>query len=138
MTLHRSLGFGSGKSLARGLASSSSFLNRLGRLTGAPVDLHPEVEDALAHSKPVVALETALVTHGFPYPTSLELPLGLEDVVRSTGAIPATIGMLSGRIKIGLERNELERLAQREMKPGKISRRDIAAASAMKNDGGTL
>ncbi len=57
-----------------------------------------------------MALETALVTHGLPYPQSLEVPLGLEGIVRSTGAVPATIGIIGGRVKIGLERNELDYL----------------------------
>lgn len=103
----------------------------------APVDIHPEVEEALAHNKPVVALETALVTHGLPYPQSLEVPLGLEGIVRSTGAVPATIGIIGGRVKIGLERNELDYLADRTAsKPAKVSRRDIAAAIATQADGG--
>ena len=96
------------KQLVRGLSSSSRF--RPYSLKDAPVDVHPEVEDALAHNRPVVALETALVTHGLPFPSSLEVPLALEEIVRSTGSVPATIGMIDGRVKIGLERDELERL----------------------------
>ena len=101
-----------------------------------PVDIHPEVEHALAHSLPVVALETALVTHGLPNPTNLEVALSLEDIVRSTGSIPATIGIIEGRTRIGLERHELKRLAEKEGKPVKISRRDISAAMALGADGG--
>ncbi|KAF8168155.1 indigoidine synthase A-like protein [Crassisporium funariophilum] len=129
----------------RGLKTSRPIIRRLSswaqlsslRAKDAPFDIHPEVEDALAHNIPVVALETALVTHGLPYPSSLEVPLGLEEIVRSTGSIPATIGIIDGRIKIGLERDELERLADRRRKPAKVSRRDIAAAIAMQSDGGT-
>ncbi|KAF9076237.1 indigoidine synthase A-like protein [Rhodocollybia butyracea] len=104
-----------------------------------PLDVHPEVLDALSSKKSVVALETTLVTHGFEYPTNVELATSLEQIVRSTGAVPATIGIVEGRIKIGLEKAELERLAS-PAKPGsvfKISRRDIAPAIAMKADGGT-
>ncbi|EFI28609.1 indigoidine synthase A family protein [Coprinopsis cinerea okayama7 len=104
--------------------------------TGAPVDIHPEVEDALARNIPVVALETALVTHGLPHPYSFDVPLELEGAVRGTGAIPATIGLVHGRVKIGLEEHELERLATRTFQPAKISRRDVAAAIATKSDGG--
>ncbi|KAJ3883357.1 indigoidine synthase A-like protein [Lentinula edodes] len=103
------------------------------------LDVHPEVLDALASKKPVVALETTLVTHGFPYPTNYDLSNSLESIVRSTGAIPATIGIIEGRIKIGLEMAEVERLANPE-KPGsvvKISRRDIAPAVALRSSGGT-
>lgn len=103
-----------------------------------PLDIHPEVQDALMHRKPIVALETALVTHGLPYPTNLEVPLALEEVVRSTGSIPATIGIVQGRVKVGLEKHELERLAEKRKKPVKISRRDIAAAIATESDGGSL
>ncbi|KAF9453866.1 indigoidine synthase A-like protein [Macrolepiota fuliginosa MF-IS2] len=119
-----------------------SLRRRLSRLSAteranAPIDVHPEVEDALSSGRPIVSLETALVTHGVPYPTNLELGLELEGIVRSTGSIPATIGMIDGRIKIGLERSELERLADPQRKKVKISRRDIAPAIALKADGGT-
>ncbi|KAJ3857815.1 indigoidine synthase A-like protein [Lentinula lateritia] len=103
------------------------------------LDVHPEVVDALASKKPVVALETTLVTHGFPYPTNYDLSNSLESIVRSTRAIPATIGIIEGRIKIGLEMAEVERLANPE-KPDsvvKISRRDIAPAVALRSSGGT-
>ncbi|CAA7258699.1 unnamed protein product [Cyclocybe aegerita] len=116
--------------------SSSAHSHAL-RLPNVPLDVHPEVEDALAHNIPVVALETALVTHGLPYPDSLQVPLALEEIVRSTGCIPATIGLIEGRVKIGLERHELGRLAHRQERPAKISRRDIAAAIASGRDGGT-
>ncbi|OAX44241.1 hypothetical protein K503DRAFT_852805 [Rhizopogon vinicolor AM-OR11-026] len=105
----------------------------------APIDVHPEVEDALASGKPVVALESTIITHGMPYPTSLEMAQSVERIVRSTGSIPATIALLGGRIKIGLHPAELERLAdQRSNQTAiKLSRRDIAAAIALKKDGGT-
>jgi pseudouridylate synthase / pseudouridine kinase len=104
----------------------------------APVDIHPEVQQALAESKPVVALETALVTHGLPYPQNLEVSLSLEDIVRSTGSIPATIGIVGGRIKVGMTKGNLERLADKKAGPAKISRRDIAPAIASKVDGGAV
>jgi len=103
-----------------------------------PLDVHPEVEEALANRRAVVALETALVTHGLPYSSNLEVPLALEGIVRSTGSIPATIGIIDGRIKIGLQKDELARLAERRRKPTKVSRRDIAAAIATRSDGGVL
>ncbi|KAJ7786260.1 indigoidine synthase A-like protein [Mycena metata] len=108
----------------------------LGR--GAPIDIHPEVKDALATKKPVVALETALTTHGLPPPINLQVTKDLEAVVRSTGCIPATIGVVGGRVKIGLEESDLNRLADVNRTPRsvKISRRDIAPALALKADGG--
>lgn len=115
---------------------TSSVLS-LERTNAAPVDIHPEVEDALAHNKPVVALESTIITHGMPYPTSMDMARSVENIVRSTGSIPATIGIIGGRVKIGLEPHELERLARRTVKPVKISRRDIGAAIVSKRDGGT-
>ncbi|KAJ7125630.1 indigoidine synthase A-like protein [Mycena crocata] len=119
---------------ARSASRLSTALHR-----GAPIDIHPEVEDALATGKPVVALETALTTHGLPPPINLHTTRDLEVVVRSTGAVPATIGVVAGRIKIGLESSDLERLANVHRTPRsvKISRRDIAPAIALKADGGT-
>jgi pseudouridine-5'-phosphate glycosidase/pseudouridine kinase len=74
-----------------------------------------------------------------PYPTSLEMAQSVERIVRSTGSIPATIAVIGGRIKIGLHPAELERLADQRSNPTavKLSRRDIAAAIALKKDGGT-
>ncbi|KAG1864257.1 Indigoidine synthase A like protein-domain-containing protein [Suillus subalutaceus] len=99
----------------------------------------PRLEDALATGKPVVALESTIITHGMPYPTSLQMAQSVERIVRSTGSIPATIAVIGGRIKIGLHPAELERLADQRSTPTavKLSRRDIAAAIALKKDGGT-
>ncbi|EJF66774.1 indigoidine synthase A-like protein [Dichomitus squalens] len=105
----------------------------------APIDVHPEVQEALAHRRPVVALETTIVTHGMPYPTNRETALSVESNVRKAGAIPATIGLIEGRVKIGLEPLELERLADVSKNPSvvKLSRRDLGTAIALKKDGGT-
>lgn len=124
------------KPLHRNFSTSPKLRSNIALLKGAPIDIHPEVEDALAHNKPVVALETALVTHGLPYPSNLQVPLSLEQIVRSTGSTPATIGIIGGRVKVGLTREELDRLASRKLKPAKVSRRDIAATIALKADGG--
>ena len=113
--------------------------NRLRLDQNAPIDVHPEVEEAIQSRKPVVALETTIVTHGMPFPTNLETAQSLERIVRSTGSIPATIGVIAGRVKIGLQPSELERLADTSRNPSvvKISRRDIGPVLAMKRDGGT-
>jgi pseudouridylate synthase / pseudouridine kinase len=104
---------------------------------GAPIDLHPEVEDALATRKPIVALETAIVTHGMPHPVNLDTARSVEANIRKSGAIPATIGLIDGRVHIGLSNRQLERLATPQAGAVKVSRRDIAAALALKKDGGT-
>lgn len=105
----------------------------------APIDVHPEVQHALANRQPIVALESALITNGMPYPTNLTASLLFEKTVRTTGAIPATIAIIGGRVKIGLTEMELERLAETQQKKSavKVSRRDIAAAITQSRDGGT-
>jgi len=109
------------------------------REKGTPIDIHPEVEQALVENWPLVALETALVTHGMPYPVNLETAKSVEQHVRSASAIPATIGVIGGRVKIGLEPAQLEYLADLHTNSGsvKLSRRDIGPALALKKDGGT-
>jgi pseudouridine-5'-phosphate glycosidase/pseudouridine kinase len=126
--------------LGRGLSTSTNQLAGLSRSLqlGAPIDVHPEVEHALQNHLPVVALESTIITHGMPYPTNLTTARSVENIVRSTGAIPATIGLVSGRIKIGLTSHELERLADVDQNKGvKLSRRDLGPAIAAKRDGGT-
>jgi pseudouridine-5'-phosphate glycosidase/pseudouridine kinase len=117
------------------------WLNRLRLDQNAPIDIHPEVEEAIQSKRPVVALETTIVTHGMPFATNLETARSLERIVRGTGSVPATIGVIAGRVKIGLEPSELERLADtstsRNPSVVKISRRDIGPTLAMKRDGGT-
>ncbi len=107
----------------------------------APIDIHPEVQHALHNHKPVVALETALVTNGMPAPTNLEVGRKLEENVRKEGAVPATIGIVNGRVKIGLEGADLVRLADKSRAAGegpvKVSRRDIGPVLSLKKDGGT-
>lgn len=131
--------------ISRALSSSVTKLpNGLisARERGLPIDVHPEVEQALVERQPLVALETTIVTHGMPYPINLETAKSVERHVRSAGAIPATIGVIGGRVKIGLETAQLEYLADSRVNtstgpPVKLSRRDIAAAIASKKDGGT-
>lgn len=102
------------------------------------VDLHysEEVRQALAENMPLVGLETAVVTHGLPYPTNVELAQAMENVIRQEGAIPATVGVLGGKAQIGLNQNDIQLLAQ-DRDVLKISRRDFARAAARKLNGGT-
>ena len=70
----------------------------------------PEIRDAVAEGEPVVALETTIVSHGMPWPENIETALAVEDVVRENGAVPATIAVMDGEIRVGLGQEELERL----------------------------
>ena len=100
------------------------------------LNLHPEVETALKEGKAVVALESTLITHGFPRPENIEVACKIEDAVREQGAIPATIAILGGEITVGLTPEQLEYLGMAE-NVRKCSRRDLPLAVARKEDGAT-
>jgi pseudouridine-5'-phosphate glycosidase len=95
-----------------------------------------EVQDALHKGTPVVALESAIITHGMPYPVNLELAQELESIVRKGGAVPATTAVMSGKVRVGLSNSELEMLARAKWVK-KIGPRDIPVAVAMGFSGGT-
>ena len=94
-----------------------------------PLEFSAEVSAALAAKGPLVALESTIITHGMPYPQNLETALGLESAVRAKGAIPATIAVIDGRFRIGLQREALEQLSQLAGGVVKASRRDLSAVS---------
>lgn len=97
---------------------------------------HPEVLDALKNHRPIVALESTLITHGLPYPVNLEVASGMEKAVRDVGVVPATIAVLKGRITVGLTQDQLSYLARaRDVR--KCSRRDFPIALARQCDGAT-
>ena len=100
------------------------------------LDFHPDVENALKNNLPIVALESTIISHGMPYPKNIETALMVEETVRSNNAVPATIAIIKGRLKIGLTKEEIEFLATNdEIK--KISRRDLAIAISQKLSGST-
>ena len=100
--------------------------------------IHEEVADAFAEGRPVVALETNVLTHGLPFPQSLETSLGMESAIRATGATPATVAILRGELTVGVSAAEQERLAQApEGSVQKCSRRDLAPVIARGGDGAT-
>jgi pseudouridine-5'-phosphate glycosidase len=90
------------------------------------LDVRPEIAEALAARRPVVALESTVISHGLPRPHNLETARKMEAAVRDEGAVPATIGLLEGRLIVGLSRPEIEMLAVAE-RVAKVSRRDLAA-----------
>lgn len=100
------------------------------------IEQSAEVQDALRAGKPVVALESTIITHGMPYPQNLETAQKVEEVVRSNGATPATIAVMDGKIHVGLEPDQLEQLAQCS-DARKLSRADIAVCLAQNATGAT-
>ena len=100
------------------------------------MDIKPEVEKALEEGTPVVALESTIISHGMPYPKNVETSLAVEEVIRKNGAIPATIAIIEGRIKIGLTPEEIEYMAKAD-NVLKVSRRDFPLVISQKLDGAT-
>lgn len=101
------------------------------------LDIAPEVQEALDAGKPVVALESTIISHGMPYPQNVETARKVEDIVRESGAVPATIAIIGGRLKAGLSPEELEYFGKTGMAIKKASRRDLPFIVAKKIDGAT-
>jgi pseudouridylate synthase len=100
------------------------------------LNIHPEVVQALAQGLPVVALESTIIAHGMPYPQNVQTALEVEAVIRSHGAVPATIAVLEGKICIGLSREQIEALGSAK-DVMKLSRRDLALAVSSGQPGAT-
>jgi pseudouridine-5'-phosphate glycosidase len=101
-----------------------------------PVHVHPEVADALAAGRPVVALESTIISHGLPRPDNLRVAREIEEAVRSGGAVPATIAIIGGEPHIGLDDAALRRIAEGDAVV-KVSVRDVAVLAARGGDGAT-
>ena len=95
-----------------------------------------EVRQALDNQQPIVGLETAVVTHGLPYPTNIELAQAMENLIREEGAVPATVGVLGGKAQVGMNPADIQLLAQ-DQDVIKVSRRDFSRAALKKLNGGT-
>ena len=101
------------------------------------LDISPEVAEALKNGKPVVALESTIISHGMPYPKNVETAMLVEKTIRDNGAVPATIAIIGGRLKAGLSADEIEYLGKAGTGVAKASRRDLAALVAAGKDGAT-
>ena len=101
------------------------------------LDVNPEVAEALASGKPVVALESTIISHGMPYPQNVETALKVEQIIRENGAVPATIAIIGGRLKAGLTADEIEYFGKKGLAIHKASRRDLAVLCARGEDGAT-
>ncbi|XP_034101651.1 uncharacterized protein LOC117566216 [Drosophila albomicans] len=100
--------------------------------------VHPEIRQALSQKQPIVALESTIITHGMPVPQNVETALQVEEMVRQNGAVPATIGIIDGCIKVGLTQEELMKLAHKPREQViKCSRRDLPYVVAAQQSGGT-
>ncbi|AEF53321.1 pseudouridine-5'-phosphate glycosidase [Marinomonas posidonica] len=101
------------------------------------LDIHPEVAEAIASGKPVVALESTIISHGMPWPQNAETAKKVEQIIRDNGAIPATIAIIDGRLKAGLSNDEIDTLAKAGLSVTKCSRRDLPFVVAQKQHGAT-
>ena len=99
------------------------------------LDIAPEVAQALAEGRPVVALESTIISHGMPYPQNVETALAVEKIVRENGAVPATIAIIGGRLKAGLSPEEIEYFGKTGVEIAKASRRDLPVLIARGQDG---
>lgn len=100
------------------------------------LEFSTEVEEAKKNNSPIVALESTIISHGMPYPQNIEMAKKVEQIIRDNGATPATIAIMDGKIKIGLNENDLETLAN-SPNVAKVSRRDLAEIVATKKIGAT-
>ena len=101
------------------------------------LDVNPEVAEAIANGKPVVALESTIISHGMPYPQNVQTALNVERIIRENGAVPATIAIIGGRLKAGLTADEIEYFGKKGQAIHKASRRDLAVLCARGEDGAT-
>jgi len=89
------------------------------------LSVSPEVREAIASGKPVVALESTIISHGMPYPQNVETAQNVERIIRENGAVPATIAILGGRLTVGCTPDQIEYLGKKGLKVTKASRRDL-------------
>ena len=101
------------------------------------LDIAPEVRQALDEGKPVVALESTIISHGMPYPQNVETALKVEEIIRENGAVPATIAIIGGRLRAGLSPEEIDYLGKKGRDVAKASRRDLAVICSRGMDGAT-
>ena len=101
------------------------------------LDVNPEVAQAIREGRPVVALESTIISHGMPYPQNVETALNVERIIRENGAVPATIAIIGGRLKAGLTAGEIEYFGKKGRGIAKASRRDLAVLCARGEDGAT-
>lgn len=101
------------------------------------LEIANEVKEALANNQAVVALESTIISHGMPYPQNVETALRVEEIIRENGAVPATIAIINGKLKVGLSHDEITLLGKKGLDVVKTSRRDIPVIVSSALDGAT-
>lgn len=101
------------------------------------IELGEHVKEAIDNNKPIVALESTIISHGMPYPKNAQTAIEVENIVRENGCVPATIGIINGKIKVGLSNDDIELLAKEGLNVPKVSRRDIGYVLSKKLNGAT-
>ncbi len=101
------------------------------------LEFSPEVRKAISEKKPIVALESTIISHGMPYPKNVEMATQVEGIIRENGAVPATIAIIGGKLKVGLTAEEVEYFGKKGLAVTKTSRRDIPILLSKKEDGAT-
>ena len=96
-----------------------------------------EIKDAIENNKPVVALESTIISHGMPYPKNVETALKVEEIIRENGAIPATIAIINGKLSVGISPEQIDYLGKNGLAVAKSSRRDLPILVARGEDGAT-
>ncbi len=119
------------------LAIASKMIDEAQNPMNPYLDVAPEVQKALKSGKPVVALESTIISHGMPYPQNVETALNVENIIRENGAVPATIAVIKGRLKAGLSADEIDYLGKTGTAVTKASRRDLPVLIAKGMDGAT-
>ena len=97
----------------------------------------PQVQEALANNRPVVALESTIISHGMPYPQNVQTAMTVEQIVRDAGCVPATVAVIGGVLTVGCNASEIELLGKRGTAVAKVSRRDLPVVIAKHMDGAT-
>lgn len=101
------------------------------------IEISPEVQNAIDNNLPIVALESTIISHGMPFPKNVETAINAENIIRENGCVPATIAIINGKLKVGLNKDELNYLGKKGKDVTKVSRRDIPYIVALKKDGAT-
>lgn len=101
------------------------------------LEINEEIKKAIENNKPIVALESTIISHGMPYPKNVETALKCEEIIRSNNCVPATIAIINGKLKVGLTKEEIDYLGKEGRNVTKVSRRDIPYILALNKNGAT-